>query len=86
MFHPLETFSKVSFCINHTLNMQTFGKWFWFKLDDLMKAIAEIASTGEKGDGKIYVEDYVTYELFKTVLLDEVSDEDEWEDLLVQQP
>jgi len=30
--------------------------------------------------------DYVTYELFKTVLLDEVSDEDEWEDLLVQQP
>jgi len=30
--------------------------------------------------------DYVTFELFKTVLLDEVSDEDEWEDLLVQQP
>lgn len=30
--------------------------------------------------------DHVTYELFKTVLLDEVSDEDEWEDLLVQQP
>lgn len=30
--------------------------------------------------------DYVTYELFKAVLLDEVSDEDEWEDLLVQQP
>ena len=30
--------------------------------------------------------DYVTYELFKTVLLDEVSDEDEWEDLLAQQP
>ena len=30
--------------------------------------------------------DYVTYELFKAVLLDEVSDEDEWEDLLAQQP
>ncbi|MGI0055968.1 MAG: ferritin-like domain-containing protein [Nitrosarchaeum sp.] len=30
--------------------------------------------------------DYVTFELFKTVLLDEVSDEDEWEDLLAQQP
>lgn len=30
--------------------------------------------------------DYVTFELFKTVLLDEVSDEDEWEDLLLQQP
>jgi len=30
--------------------------------------------------------DYVTYELFKTVLLDEVSDEDEWEDLIAQQP
>jgi len=29
--------------------------------------------------------DYVTHELFKTVLLDEVSDEDEWEDLLAQQ-
>ena len=29
--------------------------------------------------------DYVTFELFKTVLLDEVSDEDEWEDLLSQQ-
>ena len=29
--------------------------------------------------------DYVSYELFKTVLLDEVSDEDEWENLLVQQ-
>ncbi len=29
--------------------------------------------------------DYVTYELFKTVLLDEVSDEDEWEDLQAQQ-
>jgi len=30
--------------------------------------------------------DFVTHELFKTVLLDEVSDEDEWEDLLAQQP
>ena len=30
--------------------------------------------------------DYVTFELFKAVLLDEVSDEDEWEDLLEQQP
>jgi len=30
--------------------------------------------------------DYVTFELFKTVLLDEVSDEDEWESLLAQQP
>jgi bacterioferritin len=30
--------------------------------------------------------DYVTFELFKTILLDEVSDEDEWEDLLAQQP
>jgi len=29
------------------------------KVDDLMKAIAEIASTGEKGDGKIYVEDVI---------------------------
>ena len=29
--------------------------------------------------------DYVSYELFKTVLLDEVSDEDEWENLLAQQ-
>ncbi len=28
-------------------------------VDDLMKAIAEIASTGEKGDGKIYVEDII---------------------------
>jgi len=30
--------------------------------------------------------DYVTFELFKAVLLDEVGDEDEWEDLLSQQP
>ncbi len=30
--------------------------------------------------------DFVTCELFKAVLLDEVSDEDEWEDLLAQQP
>lgn len=30
--------------------------------------------------------DYVTFELFKAVLLDEVSDEDEWESLLEQQP
>ncbi|MGI9567221.1 MAG: ferritin-like domain-containing protein [Nitrosopumilus sp.] len=30
--------------------------------------------------------DYVTHELFKAVLLDEVSDEEEWEDLLAQQP
>ncbi len=29
------------------------------KVDDLMKAIAEIASTGTKGDGKIYVEDVI---------------------------
>ena len=29
--------------------------------------------------------DYVTFELFKAVLLDEVSDEDEWESLLEQQ-
>jgi ferritin-like protein len=29
--------------------------------------------------------DYVSYELFKIVLLDEVSDEDEWENLLAQQ-
>lgn len=30
--------------------------------------------------------DYITYELFKTILLDEVSDEDGWEDLMAQQP
>ena len=29
------------------------------KVDDLMKAIAEIASTGTKGDGKIYVENVI---------------------------
>ena len=29
------------------------------KVDDLMKSIAEIASTGEKGDGKIYVENVI---------------------------
>jgi len=26
------------------------------KVDDLMKSIADVATTGEKGDGKIYVE------------------------------
>ena len=29
------------------------------KVDDLMKAIAEVASTGEKGDGKVYVENVI---------------------------
>ncbi len=29
------------------------------KVDDLMKSIAEIASTGTKGDGKIYVENVI---------------------------
>ncbi len=29
------------------------------KVDNLMKAIAEVATTGEKGDGKIYVENVI---------------------------
>ncbi len=29
------------------------------KVDDLMKAIAEVASTGAKGDGKVYVENVI---------------------------
>ena len=29
--------------------------------------------------------DVVTYELFRNILIDEVSDEDEWENLLEQQ-
>ncbi len=29
------------------------------KVDDLMKSIAEVATTGEKGDGKIYVENVI---------------------------
>jgi len=29
------------------------------KVDDLMKSIADVATTGEKGDGKIYVEDVI---------------------------
>ena len=29
------------------------------KVDDLMKSIADVATTGEKGDGKIYVENVI---------------------------
>ncbi len=29
------------------------------KVDDLMKSIVEVATTGEKGDGKIYVENVI---------------------------
>ncbi len=51
-------------------------------IDAERSAIEFYNSMAEKYKDK----DFVTYELFKSVLLDEVSDEDEWEDLLAQQP